>query len=414
MPRKREDLSGQVFGRLTAISPTEERAKNRSIIWECECSCGGRKKASSASLKSGSAKSCGCYVEKKTTMKDLRGQKFGLLTAISPTEERKKTAVIWECECECGGRKKVPSRYLLQGKTKSCGCERIGGVMIDLSGQTFGKLTAIAPTGEKLRRRIVWECICSCGEKKEVSSLYLLNGSVKSCGCYQESKTQQLTVGQTIGHLTIIALSEEKLNGCTAWECECSCGERKKISDAQLFYKKVKCCGCRLNREKNDLSGETFGRLTVISPTKERINGSVVWECVCSCGESKKVSAFHLAIGDTKSCGCLGQERALENIEKARERFYVEGTNLTALTRKANKTNKSGIKGVHWDKSKSKWMANIGHKGKTIYLGRFKNIEDAAAARKAAEEKYFRPVLEKYQDRLTSNQIAKYNSEYKD
>lgn len=52
-------------------------------------------------------------------------------------------------------------------------------------------------------------------------------------------------------------------------------------------------------------------------------------------------------------------------------------------------TNKSGYKGVYFNKQRRKWVANIKVDYKTIYLGRFNNIDDAIKARKEAEEKYF-------------------------
>lgn len=37
-------------------------------------------------------------------------------------------------------------------------------------------------------------------------------------------------------------------------------------------------------------------------------------------------------------------------------------------------------------------------KGKQFYLGHFTTKQDAINARKAAEEKYFKPILEKYKE----------------
>jgi len=51
--------------------------------------------------------------------------------------------------------------------------------------------------------------------------------------------------------------------------------------------------------------------------------------------------------------------------------------------------NMSGTKGVNWHKSKNKWRAFIGVKGKHIHLGLFENFDDAVKARKEAEKKYF-------------------------
>jgi len=58
--------------------------------------------------------------------------------------------------------------------------------------------------------------------------------------------------------------------------------------------------------------------------------------------------------------------------------------------RNANKynTNKSGITGVSWNKKLNKWRSDIRINNKTIYLGVFTNLIDAATARWNAEVKY--------------------------
>lgn len=54
------DLTQQSFGKLTAISPTEQRGADGSIIWKCKCDCGNIHYASTNSLRTGSISSCGC------------------------------------------------------------------------------------------------------------------------------------------------------------------------------------------------------------------------------------------------------------------------------------------------------------------------------------------------------------------
>jgi len=49
----------------------------------------------------------------------------------------------------------------------------------------------------------------------------------------------------------------------------------------------------------------------------------------------------------------------------------------------------SGVKGVYWNKQKNKFQVQIEVKNRMIYLGRFKNIQEATIARKLAEQKYF-------------------------
>lgn len=69
--------------------------------------------------------------------------------------------------------------------------------------------------------------------------------------------------------------------------------------------------------------------------------------------------------------------------------------NLRAVTRTVNSKNlpisarnTSGVTGVTWHKNDNRWCANIHHMGKYIYLGGYKNFEDAVKVRKEAEIKY--------------------------
>lgn len=80
--------------------------------------------------------------------------------------------------------------------------------------------------------------------------------------------------------------------------------------------------------------------------------------------------------------------------------IYVEGTQLNGINRsRKNKNNKSGVTGVSWNNKEQKWVARIGFKRKTIALGRFSTKQEAIQARLAAEEKYFKPILEKYENK---------------
>ena len=51
--------------------------------------------------------------------------------------------------------------------------------------------------------------------------------------------------------------------------------------------------------------------------------------------------------------------------------------------------NKSGFIGVVWNNKEQKWQSFIGVNGKSKYLGSFQNIDDAIAARKSGELKYW-------------------------
>jgi hypothetical protein len=62
------DMTGQVFGRLTAVCKVGTRGK--SALWSCRCSCGNEHFTTRAALKGGYSRSCGClYVESRTRRK---------------------------------------------------------------------------------------------------------------------------------------------------------------------------------------------------------------------------------------------------------------------------------------------------------------------------------------------------------
>lgn len=71
-------------------------------------------------------------------------------------------------------------------------------------------------------------------------------------------------------------------------------------------------------------------------------------------------------------------------------------SNLRVATSKQNKentpirsNNTSGHKGVHWDKSRQKWMAFVVHNQKFLNLGRFDDVNDAVTAAKQARDALF-------------------------
>lgn len=58
----------------------------------------------------------------KGNIKDLTGQRFGRLVVLKETDQRCNNRVIWECLCDCGNKHYVQSGSLLSGRTRSCGC----------------------------------------------------------------------------------------------------------------------------------------------------------------------------------------------------------------------------------------------------------------------------------------------------
>lgn len=125
------------------------------------------------------------------------------------------------------------------------------GKKIDLTGQQFGKLTVLYEEG-RIKGNVAWKCQCECGNTCTTITHYLRNGDTKSCGCLQKEKMSRI--------------------------------------------------------KRNDLTGQVFGRLTVLKDSGERHYQNIVWECQCSCGNIVKVPGGYLISGTTKSCGCLQKE----------------------------------------------------------------------------------------------------------
>lgn len=118
MPRKL-NLTGNRFGELTVITEVK-RGGNRSH-WLCHCNCEKETIVKGSVLKSGHTKSCGCL---KTKRQDLKGQRFGKLTAISSVINDGQNRSMWKCVCNCGNEVIVRIDSLSRGNTQSCGCSQ--------------------------------------------------------------------------------------------------------------------------------------------------------------------------------------------------------------------------------------------------------------------------------------------------
>ena len=182
---------------------------------------------------------------------------------------------------------------------------------------------------------------------------------------------------------------------------------------------KARKLNLRKNRTMKLETGMKFGKLTILKEAppvyvprlskkgKTYMIKHEVFLCMCDCGNEKEVIASRLFSGTTRSCGCLRNEKFIENGKKVsvsnglkeyNEKALVERTKLDSLTRKTPSNNTSGHKGVSWVKQNKIWKAYITFQGQLVNLGRFENKQDAIKARKLAEEKYFEPILEKYKD----------------
>lgn len=128
------------------------------------------------------------------TRHDLQGKLFGLWTVASFSHTDKNKCSWWICRCQCGTERKVISRNLVHGLTKSCGCEnrRLSSErMVERnrkaeikSGKIYGRLTVIEYTGNCDKQcHKIYRCRCECGQEVQVAGYHLNRGASKSCGC---------------------------------------------------------------------------------------------------------------------------------------------------------------------------------------------------------------------------------------
>lgn len=85
-----------------------------------------------------------------------------------------------------------------------------------------------------------------------------------------------------------------------------------------------------------DLTGQRFGKLTVLERTDEKEDRYAVWMCRCDCGNICKVNTKRLKRGTIESCGCIPKQDMRfgpKSVDLTGMRFGK----LTALRRVENK-----------------------------------------------------------------------------
>lgn len=216
------------------------------------------------------------------------------------------------------------------------------GEFKDLTGKRFGKLVVIKQDQDYIFpsgiRATTWLCKCDCGNYKTIIGNSLRNGLTKSCGCligkHRKIKAEDM-IGKRFGLLVVKSMvpeSQAPNQKHDYWLCNCDCGTKDYLVYGVALRRKrgTKSCGC-YNREmshiKNtiDISGYKYGHLTVLKQHdgKTDSRGSVLWDCVCDCGNHCTVSSNALRTGNTISCGCVVSSNE-ERIRKVLENFNIK------------------------------------------------------------------------------------------
>lgn len=66
-------------------------------------------------------------------------------------------------------------------------------------------------------------------------------------------------------------------------------------------------CRCICLPSHVDLTGQRFGKLTVLERWTVADDGQYVWRCACDCGGLSDARMSNLRRGRTRSCGCMAK-----------------------------------------------------------------------------------------------------------
>lgn len=125
-------------------------------------------------------------------IKDMTGEKHGMLTCLGYVGLDKRGESIFKFKCECEKDVILTKGTVRSGNTKSCGCygrkAKSKRSLKDMSGQT-------TKSGIKINHRVgsdkvgaaTYNCTCYCGKEFVTLGCSLRSGNTKSCGCYKTS-----------------------------------------------------------------------------------------------------------------------------------------------------------------------------------------------------------------------------------
>ena len=145
----------------------------------------------------------------------------------------------------------------------------------------------------------------------------LREGSRRNCGdpkCpYARMKQKDLT-GDTFGQLTVLG-PEKDQRGSVVWRCKCGCGRETVAKAATLRSGRAESCGhpdCPHTRKKRRALDLAGRRYGSLVALRrvEDFDGRAAWLCKCDCGNEKVATAASLRSGGTRSCGCQGKGQA--------------------------------------------------------------------------------------------------------
>lgn len=196
-------------------------------------------------------------------------------------------------------------------------------------------------------------------------------------------KAKDLT-GQKFGRWTAVERLPHYKNKHTYYKCICECGNVGYVYEYQLTLERSRSCGCLrsdLIKERcfKNLVGQRFGKLLVVGNDENKhgkYNHSI---CKCDCGNIISVRNSALTTGNSVSCGCTKPQIARDNgyARRTKSEIIVDGDIAKIKLTNCNEyaiidtQNIDKINVCSWSKTKQGYVvANIKTEGKLMLIHR--------------------------------------------
>ena len=134
-----------------------------------------------------------------------------------------------------------------------------------------------------------------------------------------------------------------------------------------------------------DLTGQVFGRLTVLRQHGVKRGGNLSWLCLCECGKEHITASYHLRSGGCQSCGCFQREQASKASEAAntthgmtKSATYMSWKSMLARCKHANVNGSERYLGrgiivcERWHKFEN-FLADMGERPEGMSIDRIDN-----------------------------------------
>lgn len=115
----------------------------------------------------------------------------------------------------------------------------------NLTGRTFTWLKVLKFNGVNNKRQKEWLCQCKCGKYKIATTCSLIKGKIKSCGCYNSKRYDDIKRGERFNNLTVLKRDKNDFRHYKKYICICDCGNIVSVKSTSLLNGHTKSCGCR-------------------------------------------------------------------------------------------------------------------------------------------------------------------------